>query len=335
MEMISVIVPAYNVKLYLERCMDSIIHQTYRALEIILVDDGSTDGTGKLCDEIAQTDSRILVIHKENGGLADARNAGLDIASGTFVSFIDSDDYIEANMYESMIAEMRDTSVSIVEAGMIVTDTEGNDSLQVSDRRLYLTREEALLNLLAYGILLSSNANKLFRISLFDKLRYKKGIHYEDTEIIPKLIHECDHVVILNQAFYHYVLRNGSIMRSDFSMKDYQSLIAYKTASEICRINYPKVYPYACYYELSELYEAQVRLANSSNRRTLKKQAFALRRDIAADILRCLHWKEIRSKYKREMLIYTSSVLVGYQFTYRLMMIKQRMLEKKQIRKVS
>lgn len=332
MEIISVIVPAYNVKMYLERCMNSIIHQTYQALEIILVDDGSTDGTGELCDEIAKRDARIIVIHKENGGLADARNAGLEIASGAFVSFIDSDDYIETDMYESMIAEMKDASVSIVEIGMIVTDTKGCDSLQVSDRRLYLTREEAFLHLLEYGKLLSSSANKLFRRSLFDKLRYKKGIHYEDTEIIPKLLHECDHVVILDKAFYHYVLRNGSIMRSDFSIKDYRSLIAYKTASRICRGNYPKVYPFACYYELSELYEAQVRLANSSNYKALRRQAFALRMDIAEGILRCLRWKEIRQKYRREILIYLSSVLIGYRFTYRLMMMKQKMLEKNQIR---
>ena len=110
MKLISVIVPAYNVKSYLKRCTNSIINQTYQDLEIILVDDGSTDGTGILCDQIAQEDSRIVVIHKENGGLSDARNAGLDICAGDFISFIDSDDYIEPDMYECMMEEMKDES---------------------------------------------------------------------------------------------------------------------------------------------------------------------------------------------------------------------------------
>ena len=119
METISVIVPSYNVEAYLRRCTETIIHQTYQKLEIILVDDGSTDGTGALCDEIAREDPRIIVIHKENGGLADARNAGLKVATGEFVSFIDADDYLELTMYEQMIPEMKDETVSIVAVGFI------------------------------------------------------------------------------------------------------------------------------------------------------------------------------------------------------------------------
>ena len=98
--MISVIVPAYNVKPYLEKCVASLVGQTYKELEIILVNDGSTDGTGVLCDQLALTDKRIKVIHKENGGLSDARNAGIDVAEGEFYSFIDGDDYIEPDTYE-------------------------------------------------------------------------------------------------------------------------------------------------------------------------------------------------------------------------------------------
>ena len=142
MELISVIVPAYNVKPYLERCINSIINQTYRDLEIILVDDGSTDGTGELCDKLALVDSRIEVIHKINGGQADARNSGLDIASGEFVSFIDADDYIELDMYENMVTEMKDESVSIVAVGMIITDTKGHNDIVVSEEKLYLSKEE-------------------------------------------------------------------------------------------------------------------------------------------------------------------------------------------------
>ena len=100
MSKISVIVPVYNVEKFIKRCLDSIINQTMRDLEIILVNDGSTDNSGKICDEYAQLDNRITVIHKENGGLSSARNTGLDVATGEWIAFVDSDDYIEKNMYE-------------------------------------------------------------------------------------------------------------------------------------------------------------------------------------------------------------------------------------------
>lgn len=123
--MISVIVPSYNVELYLERCVQSLVSQTYTDLEIILVDDGSTDGTGELCDKLARRDHRIKVIHKENGGLSDARNAGIKIATGEYYSFIDGDDFIEADTYECMISEMADPAVSIVAGDFLLRISKG------------------------------------------------------------------------------------------------------------------------------------------------------------------------------------------------------------------
>ena len=109
MKMISVIVPIYNVEQYLEQCLDSIISQTYSQLEIILVDDGSTDSSGQICDKYARKDERIVVIHKTNGGLSDARNAGISVATGEYISFIDSDDYIATDMYNKMIKIFKNT----------------------------------------------------------------------------------------------------------------------------------------------------------------------------------------------------------------------------------
>ena len=120
MKKISIIVPCYNVAPYLRRCVDSILNQTYSNFELILVDDGSTDKTGVLCDELEQLDGRIKVVHKQNGGLSDARNAGIDIADGDFLAFVDGDDYLEINAYELMIAEMQDAEVTLVSAGMII-----------------------------------------------------------------------------------------------------------------------------------------------------------------------------------------------------------------------
>lgn len=328
MELISVIVPAYNVKGYLRRCIDSIVNQTYRKLEIILVDDGSTDGTEKLCDKLAQEDVRITVVHKENGGQADARNVGLDRAKGAYISFIDADDYIEPDMYERTVSEMEDARVSMVAVGIVLRGADGTSDEMVVDKRRYLSREEALKDIAEFGKLLHpSSSNKLFRRYLFEHVRYRKGIINEDTEIIPRIIDLCDRILVLDTAMYHYVLRENSTMMSDFGMKNYHSLIAYKSLVLVCRERYPQVLPYADYYEVSELYEALVRLSLSANYKKMKRQAVCVRIRIAGALLRCLKWKEIRRRNDRELLIYTVAVLAGYKVTYRLMMLKQKVTE--------
>ena len=117
--LISVIVPIYNVEKYLDRCVESIINQTYKNLEIILVDDGSPDNCTQMCDDYAKKDSRIRVVHKENGGLSDARNAGMEVATGEYVSFIDSDDYISLDFYETLFQTMIDNDSDIVECSVV------------------------------------------------------------------------------------------------------------------------------------------------------------------------------------------------------------------------
>ena len=119
MPLISVIVPIYNVEKYLDRCVDSIINQTYKNLEIILVDDGSPDNCPQMCDDYAKKDSRIKVVHKENGGLSDARNVGMEVATGEYVSFIDSDDYISLDFYETLLETIVDNDSDIVECGVV------------------------------------------------------------------------------------------------------------------------------------------------------------------------------------------------------------------------
>ena len=117
--LISVIVPIYNVEKYLQKCVDSIINQTYKNLEIILVDDGSPDNCPKMCDDYAEKDSRIKVVHKENGGLSDARNVGMEVATGEYVSFIDSDDYISLDFYETLLETIVDNDSDVVECGVV------------------------------------------------------------------------------------------------------------------------------------------------------------------------------------------------------------------------
>ena len=323
--MISVIVPSYNVAPYLQRCVDSLIGQTYSDLEIILVDDGSTDETGILCDRIAEGDSRIKVIHKENGGLSDARNAGIDIATGEFYSFIDGDDFIEPDTFEVMMEVMNDPQVSMVAGGLIVTDVQGNTRISMSPERQYLTKEEAFMDLLGgNNYIAQSSCNKLFRSSLFEKIRYKKGIVNEDMEILPRLLDVSNCVVLLNKAIYHYIKKPGSITTAGYSMERYRAIEIERDIYLMCRDKYPRLAPYASYYELKSLYEMLQNLVGCNNRKEFKIQELNIRCRILFVYFRCNKWKEIANRYRNEMKTYLIITLVGHSNIERLVKLKRK-----------
>ena len=323
--MISIIVPSYNVAPYLQRCVDSLTGQTYLDLEIILVDDGSTDETGELCDRIAESDSRIKVIHKENGGLSDARNAGINIAAGEFYSFIDGDDFIEPDTYEVMLKEMKDPQVSMVAGGFIVTDVQGNTRISMSPERQYLTKEEAFMDLLGgKNYITQSSCNKLFRSSLFENIRYKKGILNEDMEILPRLLDVGNCVVLLNKPVYHYIKKPGSITTTGYSMERYRSIEIERDIYLMCRNKYPGLEPYASYYELKSLYEMLQNLMGCNNRKKFKIQELNIRRRILFVYFRCNKWKEIAEWHKNEMKIYFITTLVGQSNVERLVKLKRK-----------
>ena len=323
--MISVIVPSYNVAPYLERCVNSLIAQTYTDLEIILVDDGSTDSTGKLCDEIEKLDSRISVIHKDNGGLSDARNAGIDMAKGEFYSFIDGDDFIELDTYEVMIAEMKDTTVSIVAGGFCITDIKGKESIFMSSERQYLTQEEAFIDLLwGKNYITQSSCNKLFRRSLFKNIRYKKGIINEDMEILPRLLSVSNHVVLLNKVVYHYIKKSGSITSSDYSMERYKAIKIERDIYLMCKSQYPHLMPYASFYELKSLYEMLCNLMGCSNYKEFKMQELSIRWRIVSVFIRCRKWKKITDVFGEEMKVYLITALVGVQNIEKIGKVKKK-----------
>lgn len=322
--MISVIVPSYNVEPYLERCVQSLVSQTYTDLEIILVNDGSSDGTGDLCDKLAGRDHRIRVIHKENGGLSDARNAGIDIAEGEFYSFIDGDDFIETDMYEKMITEMADSDVSIVAGGFVVTDINGNTTISVSPERKYLTKEEAFMDLFGRSYISQSSCNKLFRSRLFTDIRYKKGILNEDMEILPRLLDVGNHVVLIDRAVYHYIKKPGSITSSDYSMERYKTIEIERDIYRLCKEKYPKLKPWAGYYELKSLYGMLCNLEQCSNKNDFKIQELNIRRKILYTAFRCIWWKEVMSTHRNEVKTYFLNTAVGIRNVEKLVKIKER-----------
>jgi len=214
-KLISVIVPVYNVEDYIVRCVDSILNQTYRNLEIILVDDGSTDMSGAMCDSFKEQDERIKVIHKSNGGLSDARNAGLEIATGDYIGYVDSDDWIEDDMYELMVGccEKYNAEVAACRYSSVYGDYVVNNS---TDLILPMTREEALETYICENVdrpIYNSVWSKLFMRELVKDYRFPVGKKSEDIMYTTKAFCNMNSCVYIDKALYNYVCgRAGSIM---------------------------------------------------------------------------------------------------------------------------
>ncbi len=254
---ISVIVPVYNIKKYLKKCVDSIINQTYDNLEIILVDDGSTDGSGTLCDQMAELDERIIVIHKKNGGLSDARNAGIEKSTGEVLSFIDGDDYIDHRMYEVMIGSFG-TYVSMVVCGMIIMSPDGSRSENIvwnAEKNVVLSREECYRAFLQEGHngFDVSCCNKIFRRELFEGIRFLKGLVSEDVECLYRILDKVENCVCINSCQYIYVLREGSISYSSFYEKQMDVLASAHKVRKFIEENYPRLKIEAYRFELQWL----------------------------------------------------------------------------------
>lgn len=211
-EKVSIIIPIYNVELWLDECINSVVGQTYKNLEIILVDDGSTDKSGEICDKWKEKDDRIFVVHKKNGGLSSARNAGLDVISGEFVTFIDSDDYIANHAIETMVNEMIDKNVDLVRCAMNkVVDGKVIESKDIFKEKIYY-KEEALDKFYLYQDgFCGSVCDKLFKASAFEKLRFPDGLNSEDYLVLLQIYYGIDSMYYDNKCFYNYRTRANSI----------------------------------------------------------------------------------------------------------------------------
>lgn len=226
MTKVSVIVPVYNVEKYLNRCIDSILNQTFRDFELILVDDGSTDQSGRICDEYKEKDNRIVVIHKTNGGLSDARNYGIDRAKGEYITFIDSDDWIK----ERYIEVLYNNAVKFkVDISAVNLHKEYDD---ISERSCDITEGvfdgKAAMQFLYGDMSIYFNVAwaKLYKISLFEDIRYPVGKLHEDGFTTYKLLYFSNTVYFSNEDLYNYYQRQGSIMNK-FSVSRFDEYEVY------------------------------------------------------------------------------------------------------------
>lgn len=214
--LISVILPVYNVEKYLKKCMNSVLSQTYSNLEIILVDDGSTDSCPALCEEFAR-DERVIVYHKANGGLSDARNYGIERAKGEYITLIDSDDYVDTDYIEYLFALLTkyETRMAIAQHRVHYNNGSVKENSKIGNESM--TAEQCLESLLYHDTIDTSAWGKLYHRYLFREVRYPKGKIFEDIGTTYALIFQCDYIAIGYESKYNYVFHDNSIVNSAFS----------------------------------------------------------------------------------------------------------------------
>lgn len=229
--LISIIVPIYNVEKYLAKCIESILNQTYTNFELILVDDGSPDNCGKICDSYKEKDSRIIVVHKKNGGLSSARNVGIDIAKGEYIGFVDSDDYIEPYMYEELLnAVLRDKcKLSVCNINYVFEDGKVIPKVKNESNQIY-DFEQAILEMNTYRMFDMGAWSKLYHHSLFDEIRFPEGKLSEDFYIMYKIFDKAQRVSYVAKPCYNYLQRQNSITKNkkinhDFADAAYEQMI--------------------------------------------------------------------------------------------------------------
>lgn len=239
-EVVSVIIPVFKVENYINKCIDSVISQSYQYLEIILVDDGSPDECGLICDEYAKRDSRIIVIHKQNGGLSDARNQGMSLATGRYLTFLDSDDWwgIDYVMNSVSLLESHDADIVVfplcrVDENGAILKTIGTRSIKILDP------SQAMESMFSPNGVPWCAQGKMYKRELFNGIQYPVGLLMEDKATTYKVFHKSRKIVFADFPDYLYLIRRGSIMHSSFSEKKARTFDIQLQLNDFISENYP------------------------------------------------------------------------------------------------
>ena len=285
MKKISVIVPIYNVCEYLDRVITSLIDSTYKNLEIILIDDGSTDDSGKICDKYKSIDKRIKVIHKKNEGVSVARNVGLKEATGDFIGFVDSDDLISKDMFKILFENIIKTNSDISICNYI-TFKDNLPKYTISNNVQVFNKIDSLKELISDGKITNFLWNKLFKKELFNDIDFPRGKIYEDMYILPKVFEKIERICYTDSKLYGYYQRQNSYVNTyneiknknylEFSKEIYSYLLQYKELKEELNI-------YHSFY----IYSAFLQAAKSK----------------CLDIFKSEYMKEIHKEFKKQFII--------------------------------
>lgn len=222
--LISIVVPVYNVEEYLNDCVKSLVNQTYKNIEIILVDDGSTDNSGKLCDKWEKKDSRIKAFHKLNGGLSDARNYGTQRISGEYTMYVDSDDCVNCNIIEVLLSSLIETNAQVAICDFVHVFNNSEAEYTFSNSNSMFTAEQAVCEMWYQSSFLPSATGKLYNTDIIKEVPFRKGILFEDIDMMHKVLFKCDRVVYNKSKLYAYQHRDGSITTNRFTQRDCEIL---------------------------------------------------------------------------------------------------------------
>lgn len=240
--LISVIVPVFKVEQYLDRCVESIVNQTYQNLQVILIDDGSPDNCPEKCDAWSEKDVRVNVIHQENGGLSDARNAGMRVARGEYIGFVDSDDWIAPEMYERLIEAMQKDESDIAACTVKMVWEDGSpENLLTVQKKCVLDRSEAQLALLKESLLKQPVWYKLYRSRIILEIPFEKGKYHEDVFWSYQAIGMARRVSIIDYIGYYYWQRSASIMGERYSLKRLDAVEAKVRRQDYLADSYPQL----------------------------------------------------------------------------------------------
>lgn len=246
--MISIIVPVFGAEPYLDECILSLLRQTYEDIEIILVDDGSLDASGKICDQYAALDPRVRVIHKKSSGPSDARNAGLAMARGEYIGFMDSDDFISCDMFAFMKDLLEKNNADIAICGHVKTLPRGRSlPHNPSKKVIVMNSEKAIQKMLQFGYYESFVWNKLFRREILDGITFPSGHLYEDLYTTYKMLDRAEKIVYSKEIKYYYRQRSGSIIHTTFNAKYFDYVQASAELCDFTKAKYPKIYNTARY----------------------------------------------------------------------------------------
>lgn len=286
--LISIIVPVYKVEQYLSKCVDSILNQTYENLEVILVDDGSPDNCGNICDEFASKDDRVRVIHKKNGGLSSARNAGIDVARGEYFGFVDSDDWIEPEMYEMLLSAARKYDAKVAYGGRYDVDgVTGEKTVglcpQIDE---CISGMEMLGRVFIWDNCDSAAWDKLYHRSVFDEIRYPLGLINEDIAIFYHLMERTDKVAMCPKPMYNYLHRENSITTAKISDKTFHFVQHTDKIYPYIQQNYPELADRARYFHIRALAYTvmMVDLASDDDREKYMQQYSVRRKELRGHI---------------------------------------------------
>lgn len=263
---VSIIIPVYNVKEYVEKCIESVLNQTYKNIEVIIINDGSTDGCEKIVNKYAQKDKRIKVINKENGGLASARNIGLKLVTGNYVMFVDSDDWIAENTIEKLYKELKKEKYDIIEFGYTKVDEKSIivDGYKFYEKKL-LSNESILKEYFSNNIIQEVVWNKIYNRNILQGISMQEGRIYEDYMVMPEILINTNELLIIPDIFYSYLQRRNSIVHSKFSKKNLDWIYAGNYVIDFCNKNIKK-YEYAarlrkimlCVQQYNELIKSDI-----------------------------------------------------------------------------